>query len=95
MNKIHLSQEELKIVREILKDRKDACIFGSRAKGTHKKLSDLDICLKNPISAYEYEILQEKLEESDLPFKVDIVEFDKISDSFKKIIDKKCISLWE
>ena len=62
-----------------------------RATGEAKKFSDLDLGLKEPISDYEYELLKEKFENSDLPFTVDIVEYDKVDDSFKKIIDKEAV----
>jgi uncharacterized protein len=95
MNKIYLSDNEFKIVKSILKDYKHSYVFGSRVTGKCKKFSDLDICLKDKISDYEYVLLQEKFEESDLPFTVDLVEYDKVSDSFKKIIDQESIPLFE
>lgn len=50
-------------------------IFGSRAKGTAKLYSDLDIALvaKEPISLEALSLLEEDFTESELPFKVDIV----------------------
>ncbi len=93
MKKIHLSQEELSIIKVILKNYKNVYVFGSRVTGKHKKFSDLDICLKDDISDYEYEILKEKFEKSDLLFKVDLVEYSKVKDSFKKVIDKGCVEL--
>jgi len=93
MKKIDVSEKELSIIKYILKDYSNVYVFGSRIKGTSKKLSDLDICLKDDISDYEYELLKEKFENSDLPFNVDIVEYNKISNSFKKVIDKDCVKL--
>jgi hypothetical protein len=36
-----------------------------------------------------YTLLKEEFEESDLPFRVDIVEYSKASPEFKKIISEK------
>jgi len=92
--KIHgISVQDLKEIKEILKDYKNVYFFGSRTKGSYKKFSDLDICFKEDISDYEYELLKEKFEKSDLPFKVDIIQYNKISNSFKKIIDREGIQL--
>ncbi|MBU1007846.1 nucleotidyltransferase domain-containing protein [Candidatus Dependentiae bacterium] len=87
------SKQEAVILKEIFKNISNVYIFGSRVQGSHGKFSDLDICLKDTISASEYVLLEEKLENSDLPFSVDIIEYDKINDSFKKIIDQEGIPL--
>lgn len=81
------------MIADILQNQKNVFIFGSRVKGTAAKYSDLDICLKDDISPYEYELLKEKFENSDLPFTVDIVEYNRVSNSFKKIIDEHAIPL--
>jgi uncharacterized protein len=88
-----ITHQEAKILKNILKKYKNVYVFGSRTKGTNQKFSDLDICLKDTISAYDLEMLKEKLEESDLPFIVDVMEYQSASDFFKKIIDKEAISL--
>ena len=87
-----IDPEDLKIIRDILTNIKNVCFFGSRTKGTYQKFSDLDICLKDKISDYDYEILKEKFEESDIPFTVDLVQYDYVTDDFKKIIDTQCIA---
>ena len=88
---LDLTKQELSIVKEILKNHPNAIIFGSRIKGTRKKFSDLDICLKKKIKDSEHELLREAFENSDLPFKVDIILYDEVRDSFKKIIDNQGI----
>ncbi|HBR70220.1 TPA: nucleotidyltransferase domain-containing protein [Candidatus Dependentiae bacterium] len=93
MKKHGISSEDIDILRTILKDYDQVYVFGSRAKGTQRPFSDLDICLKSDISDYEYELLKEKFEESDLPFTVDIIQYNKIDNSFKKRIDQELIPL--
>lgn len=87
MATIQLTQQEIDLVKKILKNRPDAVIFGSRVKGKAQRFSDLDICLKEPISAVDYELLKEQFEESDLVFTVDLVEYNRTNEAFKKIIE--------
>jgi uncharacterized protein len=94
MKKFNLTAEELEIVKQIFKYHPNTLLFGSRTDGTNKKFSDLDVCLKDNVDSYEYELLKEKLENTDLPFKVDLIEYSRLADSFKKIIDQQGVSLF-
>jgi uncharacterized protein len=93
MNTHGITSKDIAIIKSILKDIKNACVFGSRTKDTCQKFSDLDICVKDKISDYDYEILKECFEESDLPFTVDLVQYNYVTDEFKKIIDEQCVPL--
>lgn len=94
MKKVDLNIQELSIVKGILNNYPGTVIFGSRIKGTSRKFSDLDVCIKDPITDYEFVMLQETFSESDLPFKVDLVDYSKVDNDFKKIIDSEGINLW-
>ncbi|MFH0800497.1 MAG: nucleotidyltransferase domain-containing protein [Pseudomonadota bacterium] len=67
----------------------DVIIFGSRAMGNFKKGSDVDLALKGRISAALVGRLSRKLNaETNLPYKFDVIDYDKISNSeLKKHID--------
>jgi uncharacterized protein len=93
MKKIALTEEEFAIVTHIMKNYPHTAVFGSRAKGTNKKFSDLDLCIKDQITGYEYELLKEAFEQSNLPFTVDLVLYSRCDDSFKKIIDREGVRL--
>lgn len=69
-----------------------AYVFGSRARNTAQLLSDLDLCLKDDYDKSTIRKLQDDFEESDLPFKVDIVVWSHISENFQKHIQKDLIS---
>ncbi len=64
-------------------------VFGSRVhqRGL-KPFSDLDLALitKQPLDASLYAKLKEAFEESELPIRVDIVDWSLLTDSFKEII---------
>lgn len=94
MKTIQLEPKHLKIVLDLLKkyDVK-AYAFGSRAKQTAKPLSDLDLCLKNNYDKSTVRKLQDAFEESDLPFKVDIIIWDEITESFQNHIQNDLVLL--
>ncbi len=89
---IHLEERHLRIIQSILAHYPYTFYaFGSRVQGTHKPLSDLDLCSMEDIPELELFYLKEKFEESDLPFKIDIIEWNKISQRFQAIIhDQLC-----
>lgn len=66
-------------------------LFGSRASGNYRFGSDFDIGINKLDSdtflRMKYRILEE-LEESKVPWQVDIVNFDIVSDRFRKIAEK-------
>jgi type I restriction enzyme, S subunit len=62
--------------------------FGSRAKWTAKDYSDLDLVVitDKPLTLSVSSGLSDDFSESDLPWKVDVVDWATTSDSFRKII---------
>ncbi len=94
MKSIQLVDKHFEIVRQILSKLKvSVFVFGSRAKNTAKPLSDLDLCLKDNYDKSTVRKLQDAFEESDLPFKVDVVVWSELSDDFKKHIEKDLVEL--
>lgn len=70
-------------------------IFGSRATNTGRKYSDIDLGIMGPkpLSAYTYVSLDQDFLESDLPYRVDLVDFSNVSDKFKQISLKTIIDI--
>jgi uncharacterized protein len=58
-------------------------VFGSRVTGTHQKFSDIDVLLEGHIPALILSEIKERLEESSLPIKVDIVELRDLAESYR------------
>jgi predicted nucleotidyltransferase len=82
---------ELEIVREILRRHvpgREVWAFGSRAKGKARLFSDLDLAVlgDQPLALSIRADLAEDFSESDLPFKVDIVDWATTSERFREII---------
>jgi predicted nucleotidyltransferase len=91
---IYMEPRHWKIVEEILsKYPYTFYAFGSRTKGTQRRFSDLDLCFKDPILFNVQGHIDEDFEESDLPFKVDVLDWRYISSDFQKIIEKDLIPI--
>ncbi|OGT49044.1 MAG: DNA polymerase beta subunit [Gammaproteobacteria bacterium RIFCSPHIGHO2_12_FULL_38_11] len=91
---INLEKPYLKLLNSILKKHipdYTVWIFGSRATEHIKPYSDIDLAImtQRPLSVSTMSELTNALSESDLPYKVDLVDWSRIDDSFKKIIEKQ------
>ena len=64
--------------------------FGSRAKWTAKPYSDLDLAIvtDRPLDLSLSAALADDFSESDLPFKVDVIDWASTSEAFRKIIER-------
>jgi predicted nucleotidyltransferase len=79
-----------RILAEIVPDAK-VSVFGSRATGSAKEHSDLDLLIKEKsiIEKSTMRKLKSAFEKSDLPFRVDVVDWAATKKNFRKIIEKK------
>lgn len=101
--KIDIRPEDHKIVLIILRAYLPATasvfVFGSRAVGKTKRASDLDLAIDvgGPLSQIQSSNLAQAFEESDLPYKVDIVDLCQVTETFKNLIvkDMKALGLNE
>lgn len=88
---IHLELRQLESVRRILQHcvpEFEVWAFGSRVHGRNlKPFSDLDLAIiaGQPLSPARYAALEEAFSESDLPFKVDIVDWAATSENFRTL----------
>jgi type I restriction enzyme, S subunit len=85
--------DHLALVKKILAEHvphADVWAFGSRAKWLARDTSDLDLCVdaKAPLTFTQLGLLKEAFEDSDLPYKVDVVDWATTSESFRKIIGR-------
>ena len=69
--------------------------YGSRVKGIAKEYSDLDLCFREDIPWNILSHIEEDLEESDLPFKVELVAWKWMSSEFQELIKQDLISIKE
>lgn len=71
-------------------------LFGSRARGTNAQWSDIDLALDNPQPVPRVQIgeINDIMAATNLPYKVDIVDLNKVSDLMKQAIERDKV-LWE
>lgn len=74
---------------------KEALLFGSRALGTHKESSDIDIALKGDITPTLLAHLKEELEDSTLPYFCDILDYERAPQELKEHIDTHALTLYK
>lgn len=77
------------ILRKIVPDA-TVWVFGSRITGKAKRFSDLDLALisDKPIASETIWDLRESFSDSDLPFRVDVIDLASVSADFKLIVEK-------
>jgi len=82
------------ILRRLVPDRA-VWVFGSRANGTAKTYSDLDLALIGPLPLGLARLaeLREAFEESALPFKVDLIDGAALTPAFRQVIEDRHIVL--
>jgi predicted nucleotidyltransferase len=95
---IDVRPEDLEEVLAIL-DRhvpgREVRAFGSRVTGKAKPFSDLDLAVlgAEPLPASVLADVREAFRESDLPFKVDVVDWASTRESFRRIIEQEFVSV--
>jgi predicted nucleotidyltransferase len=75
------------VLKHVDSDRYAVFIYGSRAAGTAVRSSDFDIGIWGdaavPVSILAR--IREDIDESDIPFHYDLVDFSRVDESFKTI----------
>ena len=69
-------------------------LFGSRAKNRAKKYSDVDLAVDSPKLTKEIKSqIETFFETSTIPYEVDIIDLNDITDKFKNLISKDLVKL--
>jgi uncharacterized protein len=98
---MHIPEAALAEVREILRRQVPPGVqvfaYGSRAHGRNlKPFSDLDLCLRGSASV-PWEIvarLRIAFEESDLPFRVNVVDWARLKRNFREVISDDFVQIF-
>lgn len=100
--KFGLEQKHLDVLNDVLikplkKRGAKVWIFGSRARGDFKPFSDVDVLYELPndvvMSLAEIGQLNEALEESSLPYKVDLANVHELAQSYRDNILKDRVQI--
>lgn len=93
-------EESFKFIRDTIykylpKEEYEVFVYGSRADGTAQKWSDIDVGIRGKKEAPSplLENIREELEGSSMPYKVDVVDFAKVSDKFRRFALKEVVKL--
>ena len=91
---IELEGRHLQRVRDILREHVPGCegwAFGSRVEGGAKRFSDLDLAVVSaaPLPARQLALLADAFAESDLPIKVDVVDWISANEAFRSRIAER------
>ena len=97
---IDLKPIDLATVNAILAEHAPDCevrAFGSRATWNAKDYSDLDLAVvgDGPLDWRVLGRLKEAFEESNLPMRVDVLDWHAISESFRKVVEQNYVVLQE
>ena len=95
---IDISPGQWDIVRDILQRHvpgHEVWAFGSRARRRAKPYSDLDLAIitQAPLPLDTRAALSSEFSESDLPWKVDVVDWSVTNDTFREIIRRERVVL--
>ncbi|MDD3927186.1 MAG: restriction endonuclease subunit S, partial [bacterium] len=96
---IDLTPHQLETVIRILSKHVPGCevrAFGSRVTWTAKDYSDLDLTVvcESALEPDTLRHLREAFEESDLTFRVDVLDWHDVSSAFQKVIEKNYEIIW-
>ena len=96
---VDIRPDHLEIIQDILREHLPqgarVWVFGSRANWSTKDSSDLDLAVDGS-GKLDYKTmiqLEVAFEESDLPYTVDVVDLNAVSDKFKRIVEGQRIPL--
>jgi type I restriction enzyme S subunit len=96
---LDISEAHLRIVQDILRahlpEGAQVWVFGSRASGRARVYSDLDLAIDagRRLTLDERAVLAEAFSESDLPYRVDIVDWQAIDGHFGRMIAAEWVTL--
>ena len=85
-----------RILREVLGEHGvRVYLFGSWARGEATPISDIDLAIEShvPLPPGTLARLRERLEESRVPYRVEVVELNDVDPAFRQRILKECV-LW-
>ncbi|RFF27858.1 MULTISPECIES: nucleotidyltransferase domain-containing protein [unclassified Wenzhouxiangella] len=70
-----LRTNEVKRIRGVLSAHPEvsqAIVYGSRAMGTHRPGSDIDLTLRGPVQWADLQRIETELDSLDMPYKIDL-----------------------
>jgi predicted nucleotidyltransferase len=90
------TQQKIIAVISALRPTAKIYLFGSRARGTNSERADIDIALDegHPLPVCDVDEIKSMFRESNIMYKIDVVDFNQISDAMRNQILKERI-IWK
>jgi len=95
---MQLTSQQLDVIKNIfinsVNQSHQLYLYGSRAKNTAWKFSDIDLCIDGDVLTYkDVALIKEKFSESNLPYFVDFVQKQNLSIDFFNLIEPDFIKI--
>lgn len=101
-SKLTVYESSLELLKNIVRDVFEGedvtvILFGSRARGDYLETSDMDIGIfpRGEMDKSKIALLREKIENSNIPYKVDVVDLSQASKEFTDQVLKEGVVIWE
>ena len=101
-SKITVYESSLELLKSVLKDvfkgeHVTVILFGSRARGDYLETSDMDIGIlpEGESKKRKIALLRERIENSNIPYKVDVIDLSEASKEFIEQVLKEGLLLWK
>jgi len=87
----HLEEVKRIVLKGLRGQRAKVCLFGSRARGDAARFSDIDVGVLplEPLPPGLLSAIREELEESNVPFRVDLVDLSDAGSTFREQVEKE------
>jgi len=101
-SKTAVYESSLELLKSLIKDvfkgeHVTVVLFGSRARGDNLETSDMDIGILpgKDMNKDKITLFREKIENSNVPYKVDLIDLSQTSKEFTDKVLKEGILLWK
>jgi len=100
-SKISVHESSLELLRDIVRDLfkgedVTGILFGSRARGDYLQTSDVDVGIlpTGEVNKGKIALFRERIENSNIPYKVDIVDLSRASKEFTDNVLEEGVIIW-
>ncbi len=101
-SKISVYESSLELLKSMIKDvfkGEDVrvILFGSRGRGDHLETSDMDVGIlsKGEVNKSKITLFRDRIENSNIPYKVDVVDLSRASKEFTQVVLKEGVIIWQ
>jgi len=100
--KTAIYESSLELLKDIAKDVFEGedvtvILFGSRARGDYFETSDMDVGIlpRGEMNKSKITLLRERLENSNIPYKLDVVDLSQASNEFTDQVLEQGLIIWK